>query len=448
MSKPMKTKLRGRMRQGASLSTFSLLAALICGCGVSVSNGTSGGGVPTVITFTITGVAPTAVATKIGSGPFTPATATSGAVTITVPSNQTTFAVAYSCTTTLSPSGNAPSVLTEQNVFEATTLDGNSFSAACLAGFGPSSPPAATAQLTGSIDASAVPGVSYLEILAGNNAGNGGFNYPFTNATSFGFAAPTGTDRVLVLAWDAVYSPPAPSGSTFLAAARSFDNQAVPGVLNGGNTVVLGLQDETTPVAITYSLPSGFVVDFSSVVFFTSAGETNIIASPATKQYPALPKGATESGDYYSISMDAYSGSSVMSVTKNLTSAVPVALPFPQGWFYAGPTPSAQPTFNVAYPGFSGGNGTSYLAAWNWIPRSTGIQYSANVIATGNYQNGATSLSMPDLSTLAGSLPPTVSGAYVNWTARIFQTTYESQPASPANSTVTMVQNSGTYQVP
>lgn len=428
------------MRQGAFFSTFSLVAALICGCGVPVSNGTSGGGAPTVITFTITGVTPTAVATKIGSGPFTPATVTSGAVTITIPSNQTSFAVAYSCTATLSPSGNAPSVITEQDVFEATTLDGSSFSAACLAGFGPSSPPAATAQLTGSIDASAVPGVSSLVISIGNT----GFDFPFTKASSFGFAAPTGTDRVLALAYDAVYSPPASSASTTLAAAKSFDSQPVPGAL----TVVFGAQDETTPVALTYSLPSGFVIDSSIASFLTSAGEANIIAAPATKQYPALPKAATESGDYYSIYLDAYNGRSVMSVIKNLTSAVPVALTFPPGWFYAGPTPSAQPTFNVAYPGFSGANGTSYLAAWNWIPSGTGIQYSANVMATGNYQNGATALSMSDLSPLTGSLPPTVSGAYVNWTARIFQTTYESQPASPANSTVTMVQNSGTYQVP
>jgi hypothetical protein len=159
---------------------------------------------------------------------------------------------------------------------------------------------------------------------------------PFTNASSFGFAAPAGTDRVLVLAYDDVSSPPAPSGSTTLAAAKSFDGQAVPGALNGGNTVALGLQDETTPVAITYSnLPSGFVIDSSTASFVTSAGEAYIIAAPATKQYPALPKSATESGDYYRIYMDAYSGSSGMTVTKDLTSAVPVALTFPPAWIYA-----------------------------------------------------------------------------------------------------------------
>jgi hypothetical protein len=146
--------------------------------------------------------------------------------------------------------------------------------------------------------------------------------------------------------------------------------------------------------------------------------------------------------------MNAYSGSSTMSVVKNLTSAVPVALSFPPKWIYAGPMPAAKPTYSVAYQGFSGVNAVSYLAAWNWWPMSDGIQYSATVTATGNYLNGATSISMPDLSGLSGTLSPPVSGTSVNWTATITQTTYESQPASLANATVTSVENSGTYRVP
>jgi hypothetical protein len=434
------------MRKRAAFLFLSFLsAAMVCGCGNSISAGNLGGGTPTTITFTTTGVTPTAVATKIGSGPFTPATLTSGALTITIPSNETSFAVAYFCTVLLSPSGNAPSEVTEQDVFEGTTLDGNSFSGACLPGLSTSPPAAPTAQLTGSVDASAIPGVNYLVV----SAGNVDFNFPFTNATSFGFATTTGTDRVRVLAYDDVYSPPASSGSTTLAAAKSFDGQAVPGALNGGNTVTLGLQDETTPVAINYSnLPSGFTIDSSTASFVTSADGAFIVASPATKQYVAIPMGATESGDYYSIYMDAYSGSSVMSVVKNLTSAVPVAVTFPPGWSYAGPTPAAQPIFNVAYQGFSGSDGVSYVAAWNWWPVGNGIQYSATVTATRNYLNGTTSVSMPDLSGLAGTLAPPVSGTYLNWTARIFQATFGSQPASLANETLTDVQNSGTYQVP
>jgi hypothetical protein len=248
-------------KRAAFLFLFFLSAALVCGCGGSISARNPGGDATTTIKFTITGVTPTTVATKIGSGSFTPATLTSGSVTITLPSNETSFAIAYFCTVSLSPSGNAPSEVTEQDVFEATTLDGDSFSGACLPELSSTSTQTTTAQLTGSIDASAIPGVNNLVV----SAGNVDFNFPFTNATSFGFATTTGTDRVLVLAYDVVYSPPASSGSTSLAAAKSFDSQAVPGALNGGSAVALGQQDETTPVAITYSnLPSGFVIDSST----------------------------------------------------------------------------------------------------------------------------------------------------------------------------------------
>jgi hypothetical protein len=431
------------------LSPVLLFATLVCGCGGSIGAGNTGGGAPTVVTFTITGVTPTAVATKIGSGSFTPATLSSGTLTLTIPTGETNFAVAYSCTALLEPSGSGPSEEMEQDVFEATTLDGNSFSGACLGGLVPS-PPAATAQLTGTVDASSIAGVSSFTVSAGNaSAGDVNFGAPFTNSSSFGFAAPEGTDRVLVLAYDDVYSPPAPAGSTFLAAARSFDSQAVPGTLNGGNTVTLGAADKTTSVAITYgNLPSGFAIDFSSASFSTgpTGEEKTIIAAPATTQYPSLPQGATEAGDYYSIYMDAYSGNSGMSITKTFTSTVPVALTFPPKWSYAGPTPAAQPTFQVAYQGFSGAVGVSNVTYWSWL--SSGVGYFASVTATATYLNGATSISMPDLSGLTVSIPPPVSGTSVDWSAGITQTTYASQPSSPANATMTTVGNSGTYQVP
>jgi len=438
-------------KRSASHFLFFIFVASVCSCGGSIGAGNLGIGAgnpsastPTTVTFTITGVTPTNVATKIGSGPFTTVSPKSGVVNITVPSNETAFAIAYFCTVSLSPSGNAPSEVREQDVFEATTLDGNSFSGACLPGFGSSSA-TAPAQLTGSIDASAVSGVSSLVVAAGNVD----FNFPFTNASSFGFATASGTDRVLVLAYDNVSSPPALSGSTTLEAAKSFANQTVPGALNGGNTVVLGLQDETTPVAISFgNLPSGFAIDSSSASFLTSDGRAILIAEPATKQYPALPKNSTESGDYYSIFMDASNGQSGISVTKNLTLAASVALIFPPGWSYAGPTPAPQPTFNVAYSGFSSSQGVSYGAAWNWSPSGSGIQYSASVTATRNFLNGTTVISMPDLSGLAGALSTPATGDYVNWDVGITQTAYESQPATLANSTVTNVGNSGTYEIP
>lgn len=299
------------------------------------------------------------------------------------------------------------------------------------------------------MNASAVPGVSYLSVYAAGGGSSLSFGLPFTNASSFGFAAPTGADRVLVLAYDNVYSPPASVGSTTLAAAKNFDNQAVPGAVNGGNPVVLGAADETTPVPITYgSLPAGFALQGTTASLVTSAGVGIILAAPATARYPALPAGATEGGDYYSINTIASNGAEVTSVTKTSPSAVSVAFTFPAGWSYAGPTPASVPAFDVAYPGFSGANGVSYLASWNWWPSGWGDQYITSIHATGNYLSGATSITLPDLSAVTGFLAPPASGTYVDWTVVITQTTYATQALSPTNSTVTSVGNYGIYKVP
>ena len=57
-------------------------------------------------------------------------------------------------------------------------------------------PTATTAQLTGSIDASAIAGVNYLVVSAPNDD----FNFPFTNATQFGFPADAGS-QIECLCW-------------------------------------------------------------------------------------------------------------------------------------------------------------------------------------------------------------------------------------------------------
>jgi hypothetical protein len=96
------------------------------------SSGDGSDGSPAVVTFTITGGTPTAVAAKVGSGPFTAAALTSGTVTISLPSGVNNFAVAYVCTESLPPSGNGGSGEAEQDIFEASTLDGTSFTGSCL----------------------------------------------------------------------------------------------------------------------------------------------------------------------------------------------------------------------------------------------------------------------------------------------------------------------------
>ena len=117
-------------------------------------------------------------------------------MTVTIPSSETSFAVAYFCTKLLSSSKQTR--VTEQDVLEATTLDGNSFSGACLPGL--SSSPLPLHGNHRAVDGlesitSAIAGVNYLVVSAPNDD----FNFPFTNATQFWLPGRRWeTDEVLV----------------------------------------------------------------------------------------------------------------------------------------------------------------------------------------------------------------------------------------------------------
>ena len=220
---------------GVSVLGGTLL--LIGGCGGS-SGGMSGGGGPvnnsTTVTFAITGGTPTAVATKVGSGSFATTTAVNGKVTLTLPSGTTTFAVAYVC-----PPASLTNPLfqeTSEYVDEATTLDGTSFSRSCPAAANTGSGSFTTGTLTGVVDASAIPGSSFLNVDALNGTAETTV-YIGTPSGSFSFAAPAGSDNVQVLAYNSVLIGLAQTMS--LAGAKVLTGQTVPGALNGGSPVML-----------------------------------------------------------------------------------------------------------------------------------------------------------------------------------------------------------------
>jgi hypothetical protein len=179
------------------LSFLSVALLLMAGCGGSGgSTGGSGGGGgggnnSTTVTVAFTSGTPTAVATKIGSGSYTTVTPAS-TVTLTLPSGTTNFGVAYVC-----PPVTANNEVIDEIIVEASTLDGTSFSLSCSATLSTG----ATGTLTGSVDASAISGVNSVGIFAenGTSSSSGG---PGGLSGSFSFAAPTGTDRVEVLAYD------------------------------------------------------------------------------------------------------------------------------------------------------------------------------------------------------------------------------------------------------
>jgi hypothetical protein len=65
--------------------------------------------------------------------------------------------------------------------------------------------------------------------------------------------------------------------------------------------------------------------------------------------------------------------------------------------------------------------------------------------ATANYQNGSTSMTVPDLSSVSGFLTPPAEGT-IYWTADIAQGTLSG--TNPPNGTIQSVSNNGTYALP
>lgn len=410
--------------------------ALLAGCGGNSGGGGSnggGGGNPTAVSISFSGGTPTVVAAKIGSGSFSLQSLTSNKLSLSIPSGTSNFAVAYVCT--------AASFPTFQDVFEASVADGVSFTLVC-----PSPLTSGTnGTFTGNVDASALPNANLLNIAVDN--GSTEFNAGVIADTNFSLSVPAGNDRVEVLAYNNVAQ--GSTSTTTLVAARNFAGQTVPGALNGGNQVALGAGDATTSQTISYSnVPSGYSAP-STLVDFIMGGQGGFSVATASAQYPVLPASAVGSGDFYeffSTAVNSAKPSEMAIVAKSSANPGAVSLTFPSPWSYAGPTPAALPSFNFAYAGFSGDKGVFDTALLSWPTATSFAEYQ--VIASANYLNGSTTIALPDLSGIAGFMPPPPSGTGILWVGLISESSVGVPQALSSNETIITVENSGNFNVP
>ena len=422
---------------------LALATGLVAGCGGGSSGGGTGGGGgnggggnqnPTTVTVNFVGVPPTVVAAKIGSGAFTPQTLNAGAMSLSIPSGTSNFGIAFVCPV-------APgSQWGNETVIEGSTADATILTENC------SSTPSTgtTGTLTGDVDATAFPTANSVEIAAQSSSGFALSTLPLIG--DFSFAAPTGSDRVLVVAQGRNLT--AFPATLMTLAARNFDNQTIPGALNGGNAVVLGTADATNMEPITYNnQPSGSAPS-TEVGYEMNGNGDLLLAYGATSQYPAVPAGVSQNGDsyYFIATANAAQGASVWE-EETASSGGPVSFTFPSPWFYAGPTPSAAPVFNLGYTGFSGTDGIIQSALIGWFP-SQGVEVYISVAATANYQKGSTTIAIPDLSAISGFLPPPGSGTQVYWSADVLYSSAGVLKTLPLNSNVSWVSDTGTYTVP
>jgi hypothetical protein len=430
----------------AALCVVVMMSLAGCGGGSNSSSSGGGGGggggqSPTTVTYTFTGGAPIAVASQIGAGAYAAATLQSSKLTLSIPNGTTDYAVAFACPSTAFIANFSSN---EEFVVQRSVLDGTSFTELC-----PNPNPPQVDLESVQVDASAIPGASFVGITTEGVAAP----LPWLGSTlSVSFPMVTGTADVFVVAYD--------STGLYPLAIRVLRAQTIPGALNGGNTVVFTVNDETSKQAITYdNLPPGSSpLEVPQVTYYTSGGQyfelqVSDTALPDT-QYPAMPAGAVQTGDYYTFFSSAPGGVSAGTVGFELATSQGGAqtITYPAPWTYSGPTAAALPTFNFSYTGFSGSQFVLETAAIEWVLGATpanpiGTSYnSIQVSATQNYQNGATTLTIPNLSGVTGFSPSPPSGAGVDWDAEItegagFQTT-------PPSGTVQGVVNSGTFTAP
>jgi hypothetical protein len=167
-----------------------------------------------------------------------------------------------------------------------------------------------------------------------------------------------------------------------------------------------------------------------------------------TTQYAVVPSTEAATGDYYSFSAntaDTATSQSIYSFSTT-TSAGPISLAMPAPLTYAAPTPAALPTFTLNYNGFSSSTAVSDSVSIQWFVNST--LYETTVTATSAYLNGATTLSVPDLTSLTGFFPSAASGTNVYWLAYVYGGTYQWYEPTPTSGTLAAAQNNGQFTEP
>ena len=114
---------------------------------------------------------------------------------------------------------------------------------------------------------------------------------------------------------------------------------------------------------------------------------------------------------------------------------------------YAAPTPATFPAFTLNYTGFSNDSAVSYAANIQWIVNST-TDTGITVSATTAYQNGASTITLPDITSLSGFLPMPPSGTTVYWFAYVYGGNYQWFAPASSNGNIAWLQNTGTYTQP
>jgi hypothetical protein len=231
-------------------------------------------------------------------------------------------------------------------------------------------------------------------------------------------------------------------------AVKIVRSQTVPGAVNGGNPIKFLASDATTvqSISVTNDPWGGPTLEIDAS--FTTANRTSFPlqvapSSASSNLYWVVPSSETQTGDYYSFGAsdtNATTGQAI-GTTQTATGASAITLAMPAPMASSAPVPSTFPNFTINYAGFSG---QAYTASISW--NASSIYYiietvKITITATASFQNGATTLAIPDLTSLLGFFGPATSGTMVTWSTSLSSGTNSSGSSS-------WVQTSGTYIEP
>jgi hypothetical protein len=185
-------------------------------------------------------------------------------------------------------------------------------------------------------------------------------------------------------------------------------------------------------------------------------------------QYNTLPQTVTVPTDFYRYDrnyLDAQFSRGVSAITTS--NSVVTSISLPQPWTYSGPAPAKFPTFTFDYSGFSPGfTPVAQYAELLWPCCAFHVPHTAiTVLATARFQNGATTITIPDLTGLPGFIAPPPSGTPVFWGADVFGGTHApfqvfptvpppsatpppTVPEVPANTSLQFVHTEGSFFQP
>jgi len=207
--------------------------------------------------------------------------------------------------------------------------------------------------------------------------------------------------------------------------------------VNDGNPIKFLPSDAATvqSISVTNDSWGGPPLQGVTANFSTASGTSFDVMVPRDgHSYSVVPSSEVQSGDYYTFgaSDTNVATGQAIGTTQPATNASAVTLTMPPPMAYSAPVPSAFPNFTISYSGFPG---HTYTASISWEV------FTITITATASFQNGATTLAIPDLSSLSGFYAPATSGTEIIWSTSLSSGTTSSGSSSG-------VQNSGTYVVP